>query len=148
MDNFEELAQIEQQDFYRQQMRLGALSNASLSNQQGAMNGDESALATRMTAPRKSSRRYPRAGSGLKLPNFRITCARNSPLLDQVSEFTELIRRSRTKDAEAERSEADRTDAIEIAQLQDNLYVHDDTQLWSRGSQDIDDVAEWFREIL
>lgn len=148
MDDFDELAEIEQQDFHRQQMRLGALSNVSMFQQQGLSDSNEGDLTARVTAPRKSSRRYPRAGSGLRLPNFRITCAQQSPLFDQALEFTELIRRSRLREAEAQQSETERMDAIEIAQLQDTFDARDNTQLWSTGSQDIDDVAAWFKDIL
>ena len=146
LDEFAELAQIEQQDFYRQQMRLSALSGLSLSDH--PPRPDVSPIASKPSM-RKSSKRYPKTGSGLKLPPFLLSCAQKSPLLDQVEGFASLIVRSRMRDAEAERSEAQRLQAIE--QTEGDVVCDVDvesSELWTTRGRKLSSAVDWFRQHL
>ncbi|GAB7338324.1 hypothetical protein MBLNU457_4634t1 [Dothideomycetes sp. NU457] len=144
LDEFAELARAEQDDFYRQQMRLSAMSGLSLSDP-----SESSVTTTVKTATRKSSRRYPRVGSGLKLPPFLLSCAQTSPLLDQVQEFSSLMVRSRVRDIEAEGSEMEREHAIEHAERDIVCDLKaDSSKLWTTGARSLSTAVDWFRRHL
>lgn len=141
MDEFAELARAEQQDFYREQMKLSAMSGMSLS--------DPSESTTVKTATRKSSRRYPRVGSGLKLPPFLLSCAQTSPLLDQVEEFASLMVRSNVREIEAEGNEMQRQHAIEKAERDVVCDANArSSELWTTGAKSLSTAVDWFRRHL
>jgi len=147
LDEFAELAQIEQQDFYRQQMRLSALSGLSLS--ESSSEPEASTPTTVKPVARKSSRRYPRTGSGLKLPPFLLSCAQRSPLLDQVEEFSSLMVRSKIRDVEAEGSEMQYQHAIK--QVERDVVCDVDAEsskLWITGTRNLSASVDWFGRHL
>lgn len=147
LDEFEELALLDKEDFHRQQLKLSAMSNASFEQSHGMT--DEVAAADEQSKPRKSSRRYPRTGSGLQLPNFRITHGQNSPLLDQGFELTTLLRRSMMRSASESETEAAHYRALEEAEQRMQLITNVEVALCSAGqTQELEAVGSWFREVL
>lgn len=144
LDEFAEIARAEQQDFYRQQMRLSALSGLSPSDW-----SESSVPTTAKTATRKSSRRYPRVGSGLKLPPFLLSCAQTSPLLDQVEEISSLMVRSIVRDIEDKGSEMQRQHAIERAETDIVCDLDaESSKLWTTGARSLSGSVHWFRRHL
>lgn len=90
LDEFSELSRLDRdEDFHREQLRLSNISTSSI--QEGASLSD--AMTESKKQPRRTSKRYPRAGSGLLLPQFRITTSEQSPLRDQARELAKHMRR-------------------------------------------------------
>ena len=143
LDDFSELARMEQQDFHRQQLRLSALSNMAVQQAAGVTTEEASRV-----APRKASRRFPRPGSGLKIPEFHISTAASSALYDQAVEFASMLRRSRMREDEADRDEDDAPADKQKLAKDFALHVRDRAELWSTGEKDVSEAAEWFKNTL
>ncbi|KAI4851107.1 hypothetical protein E4T45_05218, partial [Aureobasidium sp. EXF-8846] len=146
-DEFAELALFERDDFYRQQMQMSSLSYR-------LQNPDkQEADIPEAKKPRKSHRRWPNAGSGLRIPQMRISSAIASPLSDQTEEFARLIQKSivsqETKTVEAEGDDMAKEAAYMLAERQIHHRRPESLRLWSLGqTHDLRHIAHWFEHIL
>ncbi|THY90998.1 hypothetical protein D6C93_06404 [Aureobasidium pullulans] len=147
-DDFAELSLYERDDFHRQQMKMSSLSYRL---QNPDMQAEETAESTKK--PRKSHKRWPNAGSGLRIPQMRISSAATSPLSDQVGEFARLIQKSivaqEIKTVEAEGDEAAKEAAYMLAEREIYHRTPETMRLWSLGqTHDLRHIAHWFEQIL
>lgn len=133
-DEFVDLAELEKLDFHRQQTQFSSLRNALTD---GDTTSQHKRFATaEPTKQRRSSRRFPPMGSGLVLPNFRLTHGAGSIMARSIEDFATCVRKSMVRDSE-DREQA-RLDVEEVVQ------VH-----CTRTSEmDVDGVADWFHDIL
>ncbi|KAH0339843.1 glycoside hydrolase, partial [Aureobasidium melanogenum] len=131
-DEFAELALFERDEFHRQQLKMSSMSNSLQSSEQ---QDENTAEATKK--PRKSYRRWPNAGSGLRIPQMRISSAVTSPLSDQVEEFARLMQKSivsqELKTVEAEGDDMAKEAAYMLAERQIHHRQPDNLRLWSLG---------------
>ncbi|KAG9672341.1 glycoside hydrolase, partial [Aureobasidium melanogenum] len=132
VDEFAELALFERDEFHRQQIKMSALSNRPQSPDQ-----QEESTAEATKKPRKSYRRWPNAGSGLRIPQMHISSAVTSPLSDQVEEFSRLMQKSivsqELKTVEAEGDDMAKEAAYMLAERQIQHRQPDNLRLWSLG---------------
>ena len=144
LDEFEELSLLDQADFYRQQLKLSAMSNHNEAEQRiGDDTRDEVTI-----KPRKASRRYPRAGSGLTLPNFHIGLGHESILLDQGAELTALIRKSLVRESAAQ-NEEEVTSALLHAEQRVQLDLGQVSSPWDTSQpHSLHKVCRWLQEVL
>lgn len=147
LDEFEEAALYEREDFLRQQQKLAALSNLtgelpSTSPPSGGKTDDE------QPKPRKGFYRFPALGSGLKLPDMRVSFGDTSPLADQAVELALLMRRSSLQDRTFE-AEEEKEGAVAMAEQRFGLGVCEGIGLWSRGyGERLAGIGRWFGEVL
>lgn len=147
-DEFAELALFERDEFHRQQLKM-----SSLSNRLQSPNEQEESTAETTKKPRKSYRRWPNAGSGLRIPQMHISSAVTSPLSDQVEEFARLMQKSiisqELKTVEAEGDDMAKEAAYMLAERQIHHRQPDSLRLWSLGqTHDLRHIAHWFEQIL
>jgi acetyl esterase/lipase len=146
LDEFAELALHEGDDFYRQQMKMSSLSYRM---QNATAEEEEESAKT----PRKSHRMWPNVGSGLQIPHMHMTCAVDSPLSDQSSEFARLIQKrivaQEMKTVEAEGDDLAEEAAYMLAERQVYYHRPDDIRLWSLGhTEHLGHIAHWVEQIL
>jgi acetyl esterase/lipase len=146
-DEFAELALFERDDFYRQQMKMSSLSYRLQTPDKQEEEVPEA------KKPRKSHRRWPNAGSGLRLPQMRISSAVTSPLSDSTEDFARLIQKSivsqEIKTVEAEGDDMAKEAAYMLAERQIHHRQPDSMRLWSLGqTHDLRHIAHWFERIL
>ncbi|KAI4726328.1 hypothetical protein E4T49_05930 [Aureobasidium sp. EXF-10728] len=146
-DEFAELSLFERDDFHRQQMKMSSLSHRL---QNPDKHEEDTAEAKKQ---RKSHRRWPNAGSGLRIPQMRISSAVTSPLSDQADEFARLIQKSivsqEIKTVEAEGDDMAKEAAFMLAERQIHHRQPDALRLWSLGqTHDLRHVAHWCEQIL
>lgn len=149
IDEFAELALYERNDFHRQQLKLGSLSDTLKSPT--STQDEESAESTKK--PRKSTRRWPNAGSGLRIPHMCITSSITSPLCDQAGEFARYLQKSivsqELKTAAAEGDDMAKEAAYMLAEHQINLNMPERMGLWSLGhTQDLRRITHWIEQML
>ena len=89
LSEMEQLALLDRDDFHRQQLALSAFSSRSLSSAAQEPSEEES-----RPPRRKASRNYPSKSLGLRLPTFRINTGSTSPVRDQATELTRLLRKA------------------------------------------------------
>ncbi|KAI5243385.1 hypothetical protein E4T43_04178 [Aureobasidium subglaciale] len=146
-DEFAELSLLERDDFHRQQLKMSSLSYRL---QNPVKQADDFADSKK---PRKSHKRWPNAGSGLRIPQMRISSAVTSPLSDQADEFARLIQRSivqqEIRTVAAEGDEMAKEAACMLAERQIYHRQPEALHLWSLGqTQDLRHVAHWFEQVL
>ncbi|KAI5204533.1 hypothetical protein E4T39_03591 [Aureobasidium subglaciale] len=146
-DEFAELSLLERDDFHRQQMKMSSLSYRL---QTPVKQADEVADSKK---PRKSRKRWPNAGSGLRIPQMRISSAVTSPLSDQAEEFARLIQRSivqqEIQTVAAEGDEMAKEAAYMLAERQIYHRQPEMLDLWSLGqTQELRHIAHWFEQVL
>lgn len=147
LDEFEQLALLEREDFHRQQLKLSAMSNVGTDSGNETTNTGD--LREDQAKSRKWNRRYPRIGSGLQLPNFRVSHGQDSPLLDQGAELVTLMRRSLLRSGPSTLDQDEHLTAVSEAEQRMQLSVNQDTALWSTGQTcDLEAIGEWFQDIL
>jgi len=82
-----ELALLDRQEFFQEQLSLGSVSSF-----------DEAPIPPaeqyEPVRKRKASRRFPSKALGLRLPSFRITTGQESPLAGQAMELAHFMRQS------------------------------------------------------
>ena len=107
---------------------------------------------------------HPPSNSGLLLPHMYITSGSESPLLDQSSELTRLMKRCvmrqarticRTEDDEIVRQleEQDKERKRQDADRKVRMNVDASVGLWSRAAKEewrprVEDVGMWLREVM
>lgn len=148
VDEFAELALFERNEFHRQQLKMSSLSNTMQTHDH-----QEESTAESTKKPRKSYRRWPNAGSGLRIPQMHISSAVTSPLSDQVEEFARLMQKSivsqELKTIEAEGDDMAKEAAYMLAERQIHHRQPDSLRLWSLGqTHDLRHIAHWFERIL
>lgn len=115
-----------------------------------------------LTRCRSYARVYPQAGNGkVSLPAWNITTGNESPLLDQASELSKLLRRSVAR--HAMKSQTGRTRAHdptekqhyeEYAEERVRFGLQTETGLWTQqllgaeGSRHITDMGTWMKDRL
>lgn len=124
------------------------------------MDSPEYATPPTMTAVRKYHRIFPQIGTGLRIPDFRITRGTDNVLFDQNAELARLMRRSIERDVKAqlsnvhEESEWARDDtAHKEAQRRIELVTTPGTGLWSLRKDNhwlerVQQVGQWFQRQL
>ncbi|KAK4549575.1 hypothetical protein LTR36_006572 [Oleoguttula mirabilis] len=96
LDDMEYLSFLERQDFYRQQVAL-----SSFSGTQHASRDLDAREWQEEQGVRKTSKRYPSAALGLRLPPFHISSGGAAPLEQQASELTQRLKKSFLRQADA-----------------------------------------------
>jgi acetyl esterase/lipase len=107
---------------------------------------------------------HPPSNSGLLLPHMYITSGSESPLLDQSSELTRLMKRCvmrqtrttcRTEDDEIvqQLEEQDKERKRQDADRKVRMSVDDSVGLWSRAAEEewrprVEDVGMWLRGVM
>jgi hypothetical protein len=117
---------------------------------------------------RRAHKAFPPTGSGLSLPDMRISLGEATPLYDQGEELVKLLRRSiiRTREDRAgnqamldrfEEEEIDETRktviALEEAERRIEFHMPGCTGIWGSSSEpewrnDVIDAGAWFRKVL
>lgn len=148
LDEFAELAQYEREDFAREQLKLSALSNLAPYTTPVPRSASETEAMEK--SPRKSFKRFPPAGSGLRLPDTHIIFGDTSPLSDQAVELAMLMRRAIfMQDKRSGAEEAEKAAAAADAELRISVEVSEGIRLWSKGqTQQLVDIGRWFGGIL
>lgn len=146
LDEFAELSLLERDDFHRQQLRLGALSNTPVAK-------EESDSEDALKKARKTAKRWPTTGSGLKIPQMHISTGSNSALSDQAVELSVLLQRSviaqHKKAVPTDVDDWDAEEATRYAKERVKLMSTKNVQLWSSGYlEGLRDAASYFREVL
>jgi len=88
LDDMAYLSMIEREDFYKQQMMLSSLTSSSSSDLTPAENS------ARDKVKKKASRLFPSANLNLDLPSLYISTGASSPLHDQATELSHVMRKS------------------------------------------------------
>lgn len=146
LDEFAELSLLERDDFHRQQLRLSALSGTTLAKEENDVEG-----VSKKT--RKTAKRWPSTGSGLKIPEMHISASLISPLSDQAVDLTELFRRSimaqHKKSIPADIDDWDADKAATFARECTKLTMTGNIQLWSAGHlEGLSAATRYLRETL
>ncbi|GAB7355316.1 hypothetical protein MBLNU459_g5849t1 [Dothideomycetes sp. NU459] len=146
LDEFAELSLFERDDFHRQQLKLSALSDATLAREEPDVDG-----ASKKT--RKMLKRWPSTGSGLKIPEMKVFTGSTSPLLNQATEMVELLRRSViTQHKKAVPEDNDGWDADEASVFAEERAVLSQSerfQLWNAGHlAGVETAGRYLREVL
>ncbi|KAK5124966.1 hypothetical protein LTR85_001156 [Meristemomyces frigidus] len=164
LDDMDILSLIERQDFYRQQQALSAIS----SQPYGATRDRDAGNAVDGLAKRKTSKRYPSAALGLRLPPCHISSGGASPLSEQASDLTQRLRKSYLRQADAadfgrkvlEDDEIERLDEEEKAERRARdaeirgkakITECEGLGLWDNskeGRSRVLEMAKWLREKL
>lgn len=152
MDEFEELAKYERDDFHRQQLKLGSIGiMPGLTGNQPVTEQPTPAA----KVARKTHKRWPTIASGLSIPSMRISFGNASPLSDQAAELGILLRRSvisqMKKDASSEEEvEQQRQEAFMYAEQKAELHELRGIQYWTdtNHSEEVRRMSQWLRQTL
>lgn len=87
LDDMSELARLDREEFFQEQLALSSMSSFGEPQAPPAEQDER-------VRKRKASRRYPSKALGLRLPTFRITTGEESSLVDQAMELTHFVRQS------------------------------------------------------
>lgn len=103
LTDMEELAELENQDFFRTQLALSAVSHSYASIDNRPLISD-----VEYETSRKSSRRFPSKSLALRLPRFRVTSGRGSIIAEQSEELVGLLSRAAERQSKARASSPSR----------------------------------------
>ncbi|CZT15572.1 uncharacterized protein RCC_01424 [Ramularia collo-cygni] len=138
-DEMSELAQLDREDFFQEQLSLSSASSFADYTLPPAEQEER-------VRKRKASRRFPSRALGLRLPSFRITTGEESPLTGQAMELAHFLRQSLDRVSNAG---SHGHDAVVNQPVQ---YVEKPgTGLWDRsnaGRASMLDSANWLAHSL
>ena len=164
VDDLEQLSMHEREDYSRRELAI----NAREFYLEPPKVGEDGTL-----KKRKASRRFPGKALGLRLPQFYISTGMTSPLRDQVSELTHLLRQSFVRqskyaapgasdfghkvllEGEEDELDEDQKAALELqiaeAAKKAHFKINDGLGLWNDtlgGKARVLEVAKWFKDKL
>nr|POF17893.1 hypothetical protein CFP56_13305 [Quercus suber] len=90
-DEFEILAMLNEENYYREQHALSRVGDTSSPSSPPPSSSEDSLV------PRRASRRFPGKSSGLKLPAFHVSAGESLPIKEQGAELIYRVRQSLTR---------------------------------------------------